>query len=308
MRTFTWRTLFILLAGLILAGCQPNGRYTGTVILEGVHRVDDQERLPGVVLLVDGSLVIGEGGQVEGPVYMLGGRLDANGLLLSDLSILGGQAVLGPQAVIGGDLNLGGGTLERSPQAVIAGQFSQGENLQIPARPTVFEALRNQWLSILGQAGLFALLTYLLVRYLPRPVTRLSRAVSRHALVSTALGLLVGVVSLSLLVLMAFTIILIPVSLLLGLVLIAAVAVGWAGLGQALGAQLAQRLGWQMRPAWGAALGSLIFMAAFGGLSLFQGAGWIQLTVAAAGLGAAYLTRFGLSEFTPVEDIDSGDF
>jgi hypothetical protein len=298
-----------VLAALLLAGCQQEGLYTGSLIIEGAHHIQNGEKLAGAVLLLDGSLVLEEGAQVDGPVFMLGGSLESDGFIQGDVSVLGGDFTLGPTAVVGGSLNLGGGNVTRSPHAEIRGEVITGDGLQIPNQPaSLIQDFQQQWQIILFQALGFAILSYLVVRYLPRPAARLSRAATRHYLVSAAMGLLVGMVSLVLVILMAFTVILIPISFIFGLVILAAVAGGWVGIAYSLGMWIIRTAKLDLRPSYAAALGGLIYIFLFGILSIIGGFGVIQLLLASLALGAVFLTRFGLTEFTPVEDNTAGEF
>jgi hypothetical protein len=91
--------------------------------------------------------------------------------------------------------------------------------------------MESAWMSpepgprlLIGWVHVVAALAFLAVRWLPRPVSR----------VANALGLLVGVVGITLLVLIAFTIILIPVSLRAGLLFFLTILYGWIAFGQAV--------------------------------------------------------------------------
>lgn len=87
---------------------------------------------------------------------------------------------------------------------------------------------------LLGLAAAF------LMRFFPRDVARVGEAAARHTLVSGSIGLLVGVIGISLLVMMAYTILLIPVSLLGLLGLGLAIVFGWIGLGSMVGTLLSR--------------------------------------------------------------------
>lgn len=293
-----------------LAACQQEGLFSANLVLEGDHRLSSGEILRGLVLILDGTMVIEQGARLEGPVYMLGGRLESNGDIGSDLSLLGGELLLGSNALIAGDLNLGGGEMGRSPQATIAGRVNTGVGLQVPDRPRLFyQTLGEQLPVMLIQAILLAALAFLAVRWMPRPLSRISNALVQHPLVSIAIGLLVGVVALSLLVLIAFTIILIPVSLLGGFVFLLAVLFGWIAFGLVTGRFLARQFKRDLQPAPAAALGTLLFIFVMNMLALVPLIeGIVPLILAVTGLGAVFLTRFGLIEFVPATDRPEPDF
>lgn len=304
--------LALLLAALaiVLASCQQEGLVSGNLILEGDHQLSSGESLIGVVFILDGSLSLEEGARVAGPVYMLAGRLASDGEITDDLSILGGEAILGPNAQIGGDLNLGGGNIQRSPQATISGRVNTGVGLQVPERPALFhETLRDQLPSFIVQAILLAGLAFIVVRWRPGNVRRVSKAMLAYPIVTGAMGLLAGVVALVLLVLIAFTIILIPVSLLFGFMIVLAIIFGWVALGEALGRLLVKRLKWNLTPGMTAALGTLLFVFLINALALIPLIeGLVPLIVSILALGAVFLTRFGLTEFVPASDLSEADF
>lgn len=300
----------LLVLAMGLSACQQEGLFTGSLLLEGDHYLTQGESLSGAVLVLDGRLTVEEGAWLTGPVYMLGGRLDSNGEIEKDLSLLNGELILGPQAVIGGDLNLGGGQVEMSPQATIKGRVNTGVGLQVPERPALFhETLLQQLPIMLIQGVVLAGLAFVTVRWIPRPVKRVRKAIIEHGLVSAAMGLLVGIVALTLLVLMAFTIILIPVSLLAGLLFFVAILFGWIGFGQAVGQFIVGQFKWEFQPALTTALGTLVFVVVMNLLALVPLVeGIIPILLAVTGLGSVFLTRFGLIEFVPVTDESGYDF
>ena len=143
----------------------------------------------------------------------------------------------------------------------------------------------------------------LVTHFRPRPVARLAEVLARHLVVAGALGVLAGIVGLSLLVLMAFTIILIPVSL-LGLLLGGStIVLGWLAWGEICGRILLRWLRLRLQPATTAFAGTLLFMLALEGIgALPMIGGTVALILTAAGLGAAVLTRWGLRPYVPFAD------
>jgi hypothetical protein len=114
------------------------------------------------------------------------------------------------------------------------------------------------------------------------------------------------IVAPSLLVLMAFTVILIPVSLLGALLVGAAVLYGWIAIGSRIGQQLAGHLGREVRPATAAFLGTLSFVLVVevsGFVPVVRAV--VPILAAAAGLGAVLLTRFGTTSYAPQTEPDA---
>jgi hypothetical protein len=303
--------LFIAIFGaVLLSACQDEGLISGSLILSGEHRLASGESLPGVLVILDGQLFIEENARVRGPVYMAGGSLESRGEISEDISVLGGNLVLGPDARVGGSLNMGGGYVERHPSAVVIGEVVTGTGLQVPDRPALFrETLRDQLIPLLVQSVLLGVLAYFTVRLLPNPALVVSKAIVEHPLVSMAVGILVGITGLVLLVLMAFTIVLIPVSFLFGFLILVAIIYGWIGYGSALGRLMLKVFNWRLTRPFAAAVGTILFVLLWNLLALipiFQRI--IPVMLAAAGLGAVFITRFGFIEFVPASDLQEPEF
>jgi hypothetical protein len=303
--------LFInLLGAVFLSACQEEGLISGSLILDGEHRLASGESLPGVLIMLDGHLYMEENARITGPVYMAGGSLESSGEISTDVSVLGGDLILGPNSRVGGNLYIGGGEVQRHPSAVVAGEVVTGIGVQVPDRPTLFgETLRDQLVPMLIQSVLLGMLAYITVRLLPHPAAVVSKAIVEHPLVSTAVGILVGITGLVLLVLMAFTIVLIPVSFLFGFLILVAIVYGWIGYGSAIGRLLVRAFNWRLTRPLSAAVGTLLFVLLWNLLALIPGLqGVIPILLAAAGLGAVFITRFGFMEFVPASDLQEPDF
>ena len=155
----------------------------------------------------------------------------------------------------------------------------------------------------LVSGSLLGLVAAVLARYIPGAVGRVGEAAVHHSLVSGTIGLLVGVVGISLLVTMAYTILLIPVTLFGLFVLGVAVLYGWIGLGISAGRLGVRVLKRPLKPSTQAFFGTLVFIM---GLELLTFipiiGGLIGISLAGIGLGAVSLTRFGLRHFVPATD------
>jgi hypothetical protein len=117
------------------------------------------------------------------------------------------------------------------------------------------------------------------------------------------MGLLTGVVGLSLLVLMAFTIVLIPVSLLGLFALGLMVAFGWAAMGAGAGAWLAAKLGFKFSASASAFAGAFLLMLVLDLLNWIPLVGApLAILISVNGLGAVLLTRLGMVKFIPAMD------
>lgn len=297
--------LLMPLCGLLLAACDAQGAVRGMLVLSGDHRLVSGESVQGDLALLSGQVALEEGALVDGSVYMVGGILDLQGEVSGDISQIGGQLNIGPSAQIEGDVNLGGGQVEQSPQARIGGEVQSG--VQIPAGlEQAVTAPRQGPVWTLPQALLLAVLAFLAVRFLPRPVERVGQAILHHSLVSLAMGILLLLVGPVLLVMMAFTLILIPITVIgLGAAVLMFLY-GIVALGAALGNWLVRALNWELRPAFAAVLGTLLYVVLIDLVDLIPTlGGLISLLTGLVGLGAVALTRFGLRRFVPATEEES---
>jgi len=298
--------MVLLVFAWAAAGCTrespPSGLFSFTAILGGEHTLAAGDRVLGDVYMMAGSLVVEPGAIVAGSMLVLGGDVSLSGAVSGDVTLLGGRLEIGPSAQLAGALTIAGGELELSPEALVqGGVYEEGI---APVEQSGSEAgVDGALLTSLATSLAVAILGYLLARYVPGPLARVSHAITGHAVVAAAMGVLAGITALVLLVLVAFTIVLIPLSLAGVAVLGMAVAYGWTGFGMAAGQLLASRFRWCLpRPA-SAFIGALLFMLALELLRLVPLVGGIiPLLTAIVGLGAVILTRFGLAHFAPAAD------
>jgi hypothetical protein len=291
----------LILLLLLLTGCGAEGLYSLTVITDGQHELAGD--LPGDLLMLGGAATLAEGATVGGNVHLLLGDLLVLGEVRGDVAFLNGRLHLGPTARIDGDLNLGGGAYSAAPDAVIAGRIDTGAGVALPNAPQ--RAVSGRWASLargLVNGLLLGLVAAILARYRPAGARRVGEAATQHTLASLAMGALVGLVGISLLITMAYTVVLIPVTL-LGLVgLAGAVLFGWIGLGVEVGRLASGALRRPVRPAISALGGTLAVVLAVELASLVPAVGdLLAASLALAALGAAALTRLGLRPFTPAE-------
>ena len=292
-------SLLVLLLSLLLTACGTDGVYSLTIITEGKHNLD--QNLQGEVILLGGEVTLPADSVVNGNIHLLLGRLVVDGEITGDIAFMNGDLILGPSARIRGDLHIGGGSFHPSPDAVIEGRVDTGAGVSLPSVPERETPLDwSFWLRAILNGILSGLIAAALVRYFPSATGRIGEAITGHSLVSGAMGILVGVVGVSLAVTMAYTILLIPVSILLLFLLAAAVFLGWIGLGSELGRLLVRLSKRPIMPSLAAFIGTFVFMPAFQLLtSIPLPGGLLGIALAAVGLGAISLTRFGLRRFIP---------
>lgn len=294
--------LLLLALSLATGGCADDGTLRGTLVFDGQHRFTDGQAVHGDLVVLAGDVAVGPDATVDGSVWLLGGTCEVEGRVNGDVAALAGRLTIADGAQITGNVTQAGSLVQIAPGAHVLGRVTQA--LTEPARER--EPLGTRLLAILQQAMLAAALSLLLGWWFAPALTRVGVTAIRHPAVSLATGVLAGITGLVIVVLVGFTLVLLPLALLLGLGALLAVTVGWAG----LGAWLAQRLVSRRLPApLAIALGSFLFVGAVQLVSLVPVAGAIIAIAAASwGLGAALLTRFGYQEFRPatIPDVERG--
>jgi hypothetical protein len=302
MKRKLWILTLIILS-VMLSACGQDGRYQMTVITEGVHPLSGTTF--GDLIILGGEATLESAAALEGSTHLLAGTLSVDGEIRGDVSLMGGELILGPEARVDGDLHISGGQLSGLEHAVVDGEINTGSGIQIPAPTRQTQTPAGTVLRWFISALVLGLVAVTLTHYLPRQISHISEAVSQHLPVSLALGMLAGIVGLSLLVLLAYTIILIPVALLglasLGL----AVIYGWLACGITLGNWAASQIKAEFGKHWAAFGGTMFFILLLNALTAIPRAGGIfGILVAATGLGAVFLTRFGLHRFIPEGELD----
>lgn len=282
---------------ILLVACSDDGMNQFTWVTSGQQTLTGSTR--GDLMVLGGEVVLPEGSQLEGSLYQLSGKVSSGGEIQGDVFLLGGELALEPTAHLLGRLNMGSSLASISRQARIEGEVSQTAPVQ-PAPP--WSSGLGGVLRRLSGGVLLGVVAILLQQFAPDAARRVGTAALDHNLVSGSLGLLAGVVGLSLLITIAYTILLAPLSL-IGLVgLGLAVAYGWAALGVRLG-QLGQEvLKGRLSPAAAAFTGALAFFLLLEAISSLPVLGsLLGIYAALVSLGAVCLTRFGLNNFEPAE-------
>ena len=296
--------LSLALIALLLAGC--DDALGVTWIRADRHVVVDGARQAGALLITGGEVLLAPGSRTDGPVLLLGGVLTIDGLVMGDVLAPGGELRLGPWAVVRGDLGAGA-AFERHPDALVEGEVTLGFGL--PAGATQPRA--GGWWRVLLQALATAALAAAWARWAPRRLAAMADAAGRHFPVAASLGVLVFLVGSIAAVIMAFTIVLIPATLLVLALGVVAVGTGWGALGFAFARALARAsalaggplAAWAGRPVWLAAFGGFDVALALGIVERVPWVGGgVALVVSLAAMGAVALTGAGGRPFVHAGD------
>lgn len=290
------RTLVRLaLVGLLLAGCGEQGSIGGLLVLEGEHTVGDGETLYGDLVVLDGEVHVANGGLITGSAFVLGGTVEIAGSIDGDVAVVGGDVQLTEDAVVRGGLRRGGGQVMLAPGASVGSELVSPVAVDAViglTRPAAEAEQAPGWLIV--QLLVIVLFAVLVAWLAPGVVARTGAAVALQPLVPIAVGVLALIVGLSLFVFMVFTVVLIPVALLMALAAILGTAVGLVGFAQRAVRQLAGDRSLGGRGVLQAAVGTAALTIALWLASLLPVIDEIATAaIVTAGLGSWLVTRFG---------------
>jgi hypothetical protein len=213
-------------------------------------------------------------------VVVIAGNATINGEVDGELTVVGGNADLGPEAIIRDDVTVVGGTLNRAPGSVIEGRVQnvavgegdwRGAGFPGMVRETMFRNTLGRVGSFVGtllRIGLLALLAVAIVAFGRTSIERIAERASADPLRSGLTGFLGQVLFVPVLVvtivILAISIIGIPLILLVpfGIMLVVVVAVvGFTGVAYYVGGLLAGRFGWTDRGSYIAVLLGVLAIA-----------------------------------------------
>ena len=291
-------------AAIGATGCSVTDAPQIRLILTGEHRVPSGITETALVVLMDGELVIEPESALIGDLYLIGGETTIAGRISGDIALFGGTLHVNGSALIAGHVDVVGGTLIETPEATITGSVQRIVDVpdNVAGRSG---SLVDRWPSLLLELLGLGLLATLSARFLSRPVGRVADAARCQPVVMGSIGVLSLVVALVLLVLIGFTIVLIPLALAGVLTLGLVVAWGLVGLGALTGQLLQTRLRTELSPPWSTGFSTVGLALALELLNLmpFIG-GMIAILVLSVGFGAVLLTRFGRQRYVPRDPLD----
>jgi hypothetical protein len=310
--------LVLLVALALPASALASDENQGQVVFGGNFVLNSGEVLDGDLLVLGGNVTLAEGSRVEGSVFLMGGNAVAAGVVEGDMALFGGTLSLLADARIDGDVTVFGGSLDRDPEAAIGGQVLSGDSvrmpfdfefgrvLRLPIGPWNIQSvpfLQTLWfsgVSFILRAVLLAVLAVLVVTFVPVQAARVGRTIPEQPLITIGLGALTAIVVPVLLIVLAITICLIPITVVGFMALVVAIVFGWIGLGLEIGDRLCQSFKWKVHPAAAAGLGTLLLTIVADGIGFIPCVGWLAPALAGAfGLGSVIVTRFGTQIYAP---------
>jgi hypothetical protein len=336
--TFKYLTLFVLLALLLVPTTSAHAQGTGTdggrVIFGSNFTVESGDEFNGDLVVFGGNVTIEENADLNGNLVVFGGTIAADGNMNGDVVIIGGQVQLDEHAVVSGDVVTIGGQVQREEGAIVHGEVIHNvtpnvrlphgrvppvldvPNVPIPTQINVGFNPFWEFGRVFGSALLVSILGILATLFFQERLDRVSQAIVTQPLMTTSIGLLTIVV----MIIAAFTLILLPI-VGLGLIPLAfAWLFGVISMGQEIGDRFARAIRQDWTPVITTALGTfaLVFVIAsiqsLNNLAPFLGCiTWVlPALVGLLAIGAVVITRFGarpvqspaLTVYTPPADPD----
>jgi hypothetical protein len=302
-----WRMILAavaLLAVLAISGCAPTTADDG-LIFGSSYRLGSGETINHDLAIFGGSAILEDKSKVNGSVAIFGGSLVINGEVDGDVAAFGGAVSLGEHALVTGNVVTYGASVSRSDSAIVNGSIGSARQ---PIRPPFnlspivssgFEMVTN-FIWRIFQSFALAALAVLVSLFALRPMERTGDAIVAEPVLSAGMGFLTLLVSPILLVVLAITIILSPLSLLGFLILVLAALFGWMVLGLVTGERLAHLLNQEWSGPVSAGVGTLVLSLAMNLIGVIPCVGWAVVAVIfVIGLGGVVLTRFGIQSYPP---------
>lgn len=295
--------LFVMLALLSLSGCvTPSIQSEGLVIADSSYRLESGKTLNTDLTIIGGNATLYENSTVNGDVTVVGGNVTIDGNVKGSVAVIGGSVNLEENADITGDLVTLGGSVRRAANAKVEGQATSGQPFNIPLMRALpininFDPVTGSLMAFFQALALAALA--IVVQLFAAPLMeRTGSTALAQPVVSGGVGLLTAVVAPALLVILAVTIILIPLSLLGFLAIGLAVLFGWLCMGMILGRQLALWLKQPWSDPVSAGIGTLSLSLLSSMLNLIPCLGWVaNALIWLVAVGATILTRFGTQNY-----------
>ena len=268
------------------------------------------------VVRIGNDVHVPEGQVVEGDAVSIMGDVRVDGYVEGDAVAVGGSLILGPNGRVDGDGVSVGGSVEKNGGVIRGETVSIGFGKGWCSGPgffmgSFFSAARRFGLLILWLAILMVL-GALLIAVVRRPIDIVSDRVRKEAFFNGLIGLLAWALVIPVIVLLAITIIGIPIAILVPFVFAIMMLLGFIGVSVATGQRFAGVVNGSSYRAMAigvivlyglVVLGSLLRMGPgplhFAG-SIIGFIGWAIVFVAVTvGLGAVITSRFGTREKMP---------
>ncbi|MEW6228466.1 MAG: polymer-forming cytoskeletal protein [Bacillota bacterium] len=274
-------------------------RSGGSFVVGGAIHVAADETVEGGVVSLGGKVTVD--GHVSGGAVSIGGPVEVNGTVDGDVVSVGSQVSLGENARVTGDVTSVGGTVYRAEGAVVHGDVTSVgfpsfrfnmRDLRWHRMPWAFWHMPwGFWgaMWIVRLVGVLVL-SLIIVAIWPNHTASVAAAVETRLGRVAAIGLVAWLLFVPAMILLAITLIGIPLIPIWVLLYVAAGALGHAAIAVLVGDRVARLANAQMTMLAKVIVGALVLAL----LGWIPGVGIIvAIAVAVIGLGAVLETRFG---------------
>lgn len=273
-------------------------RRSGSLVMFGgpVH-VKADEVVEGDVVSLGNRVTVD--GRVTGDAVSIGSAVEVNGEVDGDVVSLGSTVFLGENARVGGDVTSIGGSVQRSPGAVVGGSVTSGGSpFRFDFRGITWPRFWRPWQMSGAYFGFMWLvrlvgalvLALVVVAIWPNHTAAVGAAIETRLGRATLIGLAAWLLFVPGMILLAITLIGIPLVPVWILFYVAAAAFGHAAISVVVGDRVGRLANANMTILVKVLVGALVLAA----LGLVPGLGAVAaIAVAIVGLGAVLDTRFG---------------
>ncbi|MDK2930350.1 MAG: hypothetical protein PWR07_481 [Bacillota bacterium] len=287
----------IALVGFARSASAEERRSGSLVMFGGPVHVQAGEVVEGDVVSLGNRVTVD--GRVRGNAVSIGSMVEVNGEVDGDVVSVGSTVFLGDNARVGGDVTSIGGSVQRSPGAIVRGSIHSGG---IPFRfdfrgvtwPMRWRPWHMSWayfgfMWILRLVGALVL-ALVIVAIWPNHVAAVGASVETKLGRAVVIGLVAWLLFVPGMILLAITLIGIPLVPVWILFYVAAAAFGHAAVSVVVGDRVGRLANANMTILVKVLVGALVLAA----LGLVPGLGAVvAIAVAVIGLGAVLDTRFG---------------
>ena len=291
-----------------------DGTTKDRVIIGQNFTLSSGEVIDGDLIVIGGETTIEPDAEVRGDLVVIGASLRMDGHVEDSAIVIGGSASLGASSTVGHDMVALGGAFQRARGASIAGDIITNEALDTtslarsaaggtaPAPPTPefdfdFGPL-GKLVSIMFQAISLGAITMLLSAFLHPQLEKVAQVALRQPFAAGSMGLLTIFLAPLAIIILAVTLILIPLALAATMLLVLAWLFGLVALGHLVGERVLQAMHRTWEPVLSAGFGGLILGAVLGTSNEIACVGWLAAAlIGLVGLGAATMTLFGTRQW-----------
>jgi hypothetical protein len=300
MRSFILVFFLAIVFTVFTSGCAKSTNEGDKFVMGGTYRLNEGETIDGNLSVFGGAVTLEKNSTINGNVVLIGGTINAAGTINGGINGLGGSITLTDTAVVQGDVATVGAAVNKSNKAEIQGKIvSQSEGgVQLPDVPRfVAPALLKPFGDALGgllRALVIGVLAVLVTLFMPRNTARIGDAIVDGPFTAGAIGLLTIVLFPFVVIILAITIIGIPLSAISVVIFGLGLILGWIAIGLEMGNRIATLFKSDWAPAVSAGVGTLVLSllaALFGAIPCV---GWVVPTVIVLmATGGVVITIFG---------------